>query len=401
MKLSLHIGTPKTGTTSCQQWFAANRAQLRAQGIIYPTSLGEVNHRAITSYSLNTHRMTGAFKLPNVDTAAEHEVLRAELRMHFAAEVEQHSQAHHWVVSNEHLYSRITTFEMIGRVKEFFAPHFEEISVYLHLRPQVDLLISNTSQNARSGQKVSLAIVTRPAIGPKNDFFNYDGITNRWETVFGAQNVHLVPFRKTANITDYLIQKIGIDSRDTSKIPYQNEAFGWRNMALVNAFGDGVSQLGNLSETLFLDQLPAPEKLQIGLEVAREVQSRFDSRNAQLAARRSDITVDDLTPDWARYDAPPNIHKLEESSVFAEPLTYLINRYRQEVLLERGRALLAEAELAIITGQNDARGKLQQASVALQIPQCLPELQRLVEELKMKEAGLRNRIVVSEKARQI
>lgn len=400
MKLSLHIGTPKTGTTSCQQWFAANRDVLREQGVIYPVSLGEINHRAITSYSLNTNRMTGAFKRPNVETAEEHEVFRAQLRDSFAVEIQQYSQAHHWVISNEHLYSRIKTIEMIGRVKEFFAPHFEEISIYLHLRPQVDLLLSNTSQNARLGQKVSLKILTRPAIGEKNDFFNYDGITRRWEAVFGRQNVHLVPFRKIPNITEYLAQKIGIDRQNTSEIPYKNEAFGWRSMALVNALGDGVSQLENLSQTLFLDQLPAPEKLQIGLEVAREIQYRFNACNAKLAERREDITVEELTPDWDRYDTPPNVHKLEENSEFAEPLTYLINRYRQEVLLERGRAMLAEAELAIITRHHKARWKLQQASATVQLPQCLPELQQRMEELKMREAGLRNQMAVSEKGIQ-
>ena len=115
----------------------------------------------------------------------------------------------------------------------------------------MDLLLSNTSQNAWLGPKVSLKILTRPAIGEKNDFFNYDGITRRWEAVFGRQNVHLVPFRKIPKITEYLAQKIGIDRQNTSEIPYKNEAFGWRSMALVNALGDGVSQLENLLRTLF------------------------------------------------------------------------------------------------------------------------------------------------------
>ena len=33
MKLALHIGTPKTGTTTLQRWFAQNRTALQAQGV--------------------------------------------------------------------------------------------------------------------------------------------------------------------------------------------------------------------------------------------------------------------------------------------------------------------------------------------------------------------------------
>ena len=53
MKLILHIGTAKTGTTTLQHWFASNRESLQVQGIYYPNSLGKVNHRKLSLFAIN------------------------------------------------------------------------------------------------------------------------------------------------------------------------------------------------------------------------------------------------------------------------------------------------------------------------------------------------------------
>src|SRR4028119_1241133 len=40
MQIILHIGQPKTASTTIQLYFDRNRSQLAAQGVLYPTSLG-------------------------------------------------------------------------------------------------------------------------------------------------------------------------------------------------------------------------------------------------------------------------------------------------------------------------------------------------------------------------
>jgi hypothetical protein len=48
MKLILHIGTHKTGTTSLQAWLANNREALAANGVSYPHATvahGSGHHR--------------------------------------------------------------------------------------------------------------------------------------------------------------------------------------------------------------------------------------------------------------------------------------------------------------------------------------------------------------------
>ena len=51
MKLLIHIGTPKTGTTSIQAFLSSNRELQMANGFHYSRSLGEKNQRRIAIYS--------------------------------------------------------------------------------------------------------------------------------------------------------------------------------------------------------------------------------------------------------------------------------------------------------------------------------------------------------------
>jgi len=394
MKLSLHIGTPKTGTTSCQRWFAKNRAELRAQGVIYPQSLGAVNHRSLTVYGQDYGKPDPSFQRRQIKTAGDHSAYREQLRAEFLAEVQEHPTAHHWVISNEHLFSKIKTVAAITRVRDFLAPHFAEITVYLHLRPQVDLLVSGASQQARLGRVVSLKTLTRPAVSDSSAYFNYDQAATRWASVFGLENLRLVPFKKHPSITEYLQNTLGIDRKNTTPVPHINEALGWQTMAMVNGLGTQAAQLGNLTNSLFLNQMPKGERLQIGLSVAQKIQARFTGSNTRLAARHPEITLADLTPDWSRFDTPENASRLNDEATYSEQFAYVITRYRQELRLEQARAALAEAEWMLLSQDEKAQNKFRQLTRALKFQNCLPELVERREELMVQKDGLKDRLQV-------
>lgn len=58
MKLILHIGTAKTGTTALQQFLCTNAKKLREHGIHYAMSPDEFNFNSIT----NTQLLSGLDK---------------------------------------------------------------------------------------------------------------------------------------------------------------------------------------------------------------------------------------------------------------------------------------------------------------------------------------------------
>lgn len=372
MKLALHIGTTKTGTTSCQRWFAGNRPALAEQGVVYPETLGDVNHRKLMVYGRDSDKPDEAFARNGIKTKEDHAAFRKTLEAEFAAEVAAHPNARTWVISNEHLHSKITTLRMIRRVRDFLAPHFDQITVYLHLRPQVDLLVSGASQRARLGKPVTPGSLTRKSVSENSAYFNYDQIVTRWEDVFGADNLRVVPFMRHSNIAAFLADETSIDRRGLNDIPHDNEALDWRTMGLVNALGDHTAGLGNLTFALDLRHIPVQERLQIGRSMAEGIQDRFAKTNARLIKRRPDLEPGDLTPDWANYDGVPNIYRLEDTDLFGAQLAHVVQSYRQGLRLERARALLAEAALDFAEKRKAiAREKLAQATaeLALNAPQ--------------------------------
>jgi hypothetical protein len=353
MKLALHIGTPKTGTTTLQRWFAANRVALRDQGVCYPVSPGAENHRKLSIYARDTDRPDGGFARAGVDSADAHAAFRAQFEADLAREVEANRDARVWLISNEHLHSKIVSEAMAQRVRVALSA-FDEVTVYLHLRPQVDLLVSNASQRARMGREVSHAALTRPSVGPNSAYFNYDRSVRLWEAAFGADNLRLVPFRRIPDITRHLIGELGIDTAPLTPVERANEALDWRAIALANVVNRVLALDGAADPPqFFLDEMPAVERLQIGRATAEEIQQRFARSNAALARRRKDIRLSDLEPDWSAYDAPANLPLVEAPCVFADQLGWLIERFDREVATERFRRHLAEARLAILQGRDD------------------------------------------------
>ncbi|MFN3867408.1 MAG: hypothetical protein ACK4MD_11960, partial [Demequina sp.] len=109
MKLVLHIGTPKTGTTTLQRWFAGNRAAVLAQGVWYPETLGAENHRKLTTHARDSDRPDDSFARLGIRGPEDHARFRRDLEAAFDAEADRAraAGARAALISNEHLWSRI------------------------------------------------------------------------------------------------------------------------------------------------------------------------------------------------------------------------------------------------------------------------------------------------------
>jgi hypothetical protein len=385
MKLTLHIGTEKTGTTSLQVWLAENRSALRERGVVYPTSLGQFAHRDLAIYAMNADNPDDGFRQRNLSSPDAHRAFRASLRDDFAREYDANAGASHWLISSEHLHSRLPTVESVERVRQFFADRFEAIEILVHLRPQIDVAVSLASTAARVGLRIGPRWFSERA--PTDPYFNYDDLVRRWEDVFGDGAVTLIPFKRRPHLADLLIDRLNIEVTAMTPMKRMNEALDWRAIALINAI---VANNANADiASLFPGDWPNRERLQIGLDTAKRFQDVFDSSNAALIARRRDLAADDLTPDWAHYDASQNLSQLETADLFGEQLGYLATRLTSELALERCARQLAECELALARGATeDARA---QALGARGLIGSFPETDATsgrLEQLRRRLAGL-------------
>lgn len=362
MKLALHIGTEKTGTTTFQQWANANRAALLAQGIVYPRCFGDANHRKLSILGMRLENADDAFAANGIATGADHAAFVRDLRAAFLEEVREHGPDVRWLISSEHLHSRVRTVDMVQKVGDFLREVFDDITVHVHLRPQVDVAVSLASTLTRAQGTVNRAWFN--AINAQGWYYNYHDLVLRWRQVFGADRVKIIPFAREPDITRALCSRLDIDATGLPAPQRVNEALDWRLMALVNHLAAAARQ-GRRQFRLppgFLDAAPVQERLQIGEELAREVQARFDASNAALCALDPTIAEADLRPDWSRYAGRPNLTVVPAASIYGGQMLDLIDAYEALLAAERARRHLAEAERAIARGNTvNARNFIQKA----------------------------------------
>lgn len=132
-KLILHIGQPKAGSTSIQNYLEAQRSALLQQGILFPQSV------FLRQNPFDLERTPGHLKLLADLRAGTLEAFEQELETHKNCDV---------IISIENLFS-----DQPDSVFQALAAYFQgwDIHVVAVLRPQLDALRSRYVENIMSG----------------------------------------------------------------------------------------------------------------------------------------------------------------------------------------------------------------------------------------------------------
>lgn len=153
----LHIGSPKTGSTTLQAWCFRNKAALEARGVLYPG--GHRRHNALlTAFHADAANLrfnrTG-------ENLAEHGAGVALLAAEFA-EVAA-SPAPRVIYSNENFFGKAGQLDLAG-LHDLLRQHFDEIRVICYLRDPYKLLISRAQEQVKSGVRTYQAVVAAPPV---------------------------------------------------------------------------------------------------------------------------------------------------------------------------------------------------------------------------------------------
>ena len=363
MKLVLHIGTEKTGSTSFQTWAWINRDRLATQGIWANQPFGGPNHQMLHCWALGEHGSDDAMARIGLTDAASYAAFHAGFADLFAAEVAAARAAGltTMLISTEYGHSRLVRPEQVARLKPLFDAHFDHTEIICCLRPQIDLALSLASTAARITFDLPAAFLDR--VSPANPYYDYAGLVARWSAVFGAGNLRLLAYRRHPDILARMIGLLGIDATGLARPARVNSALDIRTMAMIKAvFGPmarrGNPPLGPIRQNL--ERIACSEPLSPGSGAARKVQARFDADNAALEAARPDLGPGDLSPDWTRHDRPSNLHLLDRDCAFSDQIAELLIAMQTDHSLTTARLHLSVAALALANGNRQkAGGQLQ------------------------------------------
>ena len=355
MKLVLHIGTEKTGTTSLQRWVIRNREALIGEGSWPCEALGLPDNRALAVMARKGDDPEDGFYRFGIHSPEQHAAFVERTRHALAEEVRAASDAgaRVFLISNEHLQSRLYSQEMVDRVAEEVKRLFDDIEVICVLRPQIDAVLSLASTEARVGMKVNRRRFEW--VDPAVHYFNYLGLLQRWAGPFGAERVLPIPFRRQPNIVAFFRSYFKLKRDDYVTLPRSNQGLDYRAVAFSNILDLHVFQsegVVNPNRTIFFDDLPMEESLTLSRDFAQELHARFVAGNAAIAAAWPSITAEDLTPDWSRYPEVGTVDLLDTCDI-GPVMRYVVQRLNAELHIARAQTEHQRARAAQAHGRLD------------------------------------------------
>lgn len=154
MKLILHIGTGKTGTTSIQNFFAECSAELEGLGVLYPVERSvRKNHILFMGGFVRGDK----YNIPHDSIyMGNFDRYKSDFDMFWSRVLlaTKRANIHTVVISAEQLF-RDFSDKSIRQMKDFVAVYFDSVQVVAYVRSPVSDYLSRIAQNLRVGKEMS------------------------------------------------------------------------------------------------------------------------------------------------------------------------------------------------------------------------------------------------------
>lgn len=225
LKLIIHAGTPKTGTTSLQTYLDKRQRKLRGKGILYPHNLEKLQNSTAPKHQWFEKNLVTA----HVDFFLEN----------FRNIISQVTADTHTVIlSSEGIYNYWWDFpdeskEILAELNMLF-----DIEIWVWFREPVAFIESFYKQcirnpqiegNACYGKDLSFAEMLD--IEWFSQHLDYQGFVTECQALFGRDSVSV--FEYQGDVVQEVIQKLGLATPHDNPTPRQNKSLNSASIALL------------------------------------------------------------------------------------------------------------------------------------------------------------------------
>ncbi|MFI3272290.1 MAG: hypothetical protein R3Y11_09365 [Pseudomonadota bacterium] len=283
MKLYLHIGTEKTGTTTIQEALYRNQEALHDVGFHFLQCAGKKNNRAIPSYCFANDHYDDFFKSKKIYTIEQKKCFKSALKALLDDEIKNlPSYIHSVIISSEHFHSRTNTNEEIENVFSLLSQYFAETKVICYLREQAEVSTSHYSTYIKSGHTISFVEHIKRCTSA-NIYYNYHAMLTNWAKVFGKKNLIVRLFDKKAFVNGDLLDDF-FTSIDPSLLQSINKDIPRQNESLTE-LGQLIGRAANSTFSIY-DKNGAPHPLRE--TVFRAITNEFKGKGKQISLAEYD-----------------------------------------------------------------------------------------------------------------
>jgi hypothetical protein len=210
MKLILHIGTEKTGSTSIQKFLIENREALIRDKIFMPLSPlnhaekpANGNHRYFPYFAHNENHKDELWWRMKGDAASKRRIISDKKERFIRECKDAFERCDVVVVSSEHVSSRLNRPEEIKRLHAFCSGIFEQIEIVLYIRDPLSLSISAFSESLKAGWTGHELPKAKDFNFKYSDykFADYASLLSQWRSNFPSASFRVRRFDKK-NLTD-------------------------------------------------------------------------------------------------------------------------------------------------------------------------------------------------------
>ncbi len=292
----LHIGMPKTGTTTIQNFLASNRSQLLKQNFFYPKSVGnnsplQDNHLKLAAYAMNPDKIDDLKTNLRLYSSEQVYEFRKKLTADFTKEMAG-LNANKVVLSNEHCSTRLLQKQEIEELKAFLSPFYDDIRIIVYLRRQDNSFLSAYSSAIKSGQHEPLML---PDEQERILRYDYWELLQRWSEVFGQDKVSVKVFEREQLLEGDLIkdfcQEIQLDVDDGfSILSDANFSLDHECCEFLRLFNQYVPRFIEEENNwrrdnivTLLEQYSGSSRIGVGGELMDEFMNSFSDSNRKVA----------------------------------------------------------------------------------------------------------------------
>jgi len=225
LKLIIHVGTPKTGTTSLQTYLDKKQRKLRGKGILYPHNLERLQNSSAPKHQW--------FEKNLVTTHTENFL---ENFKNIISQVKE--DTHTIILSSEGIYNYWWDFPEQSKEFLFELGKLFDIEIWVWFREPLEFIESYYKQCIRNPQ-----IENNPCYGKDLSFaemldiewfaqhLNYQGFVTECQALFGKNKV--LAFQYEGDVVQEVIQKLGLATPHDNPTPRKNQSLNSAAIALL------------------------------------------------------------------------------------------------------------------------------------------------------------------------
>jgi len=225
LKLIIHAGTPKTGTTSLQTYLGKKQRKLRGKGILYPHNLDKLQnpsapkHQWFEKNLVTTNLQSFLENFKNIISQVK-------------------PDTHTIILSSEGIYNYWWDFPSESKtILSELSKRFD-IQIWVWFREPLAFIESYYKQCIRNPQ-----VESNPCYGKDLSFaemlniewfsqhLNYQGFVSECQTLFGENKVSV--FKYQGDVVQEVMQKLGLATPHDNPTPRQNKSLNSASIKLL------------------------------------------------------------------------------------------------------------------------------------------------------------------------